>query len=70
MNRLTEWACGLKVGDDVVVQLAMPEEESEPVAGVIRGSGTRLLSAIDYGLQFVVEITVKPGCDQIIRYIL
>ena len=52
-----KWACGLKVGDDVKVRLG---RNNEPVTGVIRGSGTRLLPYV-YGLQFIVEITVKPS---------
>ena len=51
-----KWACGLKAGDAVQVQLT---KKSEPVAGVIRGSGTHQLSRCRYGLQFVVEIAVS-----------
>ena len=51
-----KWACGLKAGDAVQVQLT---KKSEPVAGVIRGSGTHQLSRSRYGLQFVVEIVVS-----------
>ena len=53
-NRI-KWVCGLKVGDDVLFK---PEETSEPVAGVIRRSGTHMLK-FTHGLQFIVEITVK-----------
>ena len=59
-----KWACGLKVGDDVKVKLG---RNNEPVTGVIRGSGTRPLPYA-YGLQFIVEITVKPCFDQ--RYLI
>ena len=51
-----KWAFGLKAGDAVQVQLT---KKSEPVAGVIRGSGTHQLSRSRYGLQFVVEIAVS-----------
>ena len=42
----------VKLGDNVD-ELAVP--------GVIKGSATRLLQRIDYGLHFIVEITVRPG---------
>ena len=51
-----KWACQLKAGDEVQVKLGHHESI---VAGVFRGSGTLRAGVIDYGLQFIVEITVK-----------
>lgn len=51
-----KWRCGLKLGDKVCVKLT---RDCEPVAGVIRGSGTQNLSENNYGLHFVVEIMVQ-----------
>ena len=59
-----KWVCQLKAGDDVQVKLDM-RSAPVPVAGVIRGNATRLLSELTYGLQFIVEITVRPSCYHI-----
>ena len=55
------WACRLNVGDEVKVQV---DKAGPTVAGVIRGTATAKASSPDYGLQFVVEITVNPSWDQ------
>lgn len=55
-----KWVCQLKVGDEVQVKLGDKVDELA-VPGVIKGSATRLLQRIDYGLHFIVEITVRPG---------
>lgn len=49
-----KWACRLKAGDNVQVNLHMMEK----VAGVIKGSATMPNSCSSYGLQFIVEIKV------------
>ena len=60
------WACRLNVGDEVKVQV----DSAEPtVAGVIRGIATAKASRPDYGLQFLVEITVNPSWDQSLNYV-
>ena len=60
------WACRLNVGDEVEVQVDSAELT---VAGVIRGTATAKASRPDYGLQFVVEITVNPSWDQSLNYV-
>ena len=57
-----KWACQLKVDDDVLVKIGAPVVH---IPGVIRGNATLQLSNSNYGLQFVVEITVRlipPMC--------
>ena len=49
-----QWACRLKVGDEVQVG------DSVLTAGVIRGTGTFPSYKSNYGQQFIVEITVNP----------
>ena len=51
-----KWACRLKVGDKVQVEIDNSESR---VAGVIRGSGIVRADRADYGLQFVVELMVR-----------
>jgi hypothetical protein len=53
-----KWACMLKDGDAIQVKFF---EESAPVAGVIKGTATRLVqhNINNHGLQFIVEIAVK-----------
>ena len=51
-----KWACQLKVGDDVLVKIGAPVVH---IPGVIRGNATLQLSNNNYGLRFVVEITVR-----------
>ena len=54
------WACQLKAGDEVQVKVD-DRISTSTVAGVIRGSGTVGADRSDYGLQFVVEITVNSN---------
>lgn len=56
-----KWACQLKVGDAVLVK-----RKRILVPGVISGTGTHEIYTREYGLQFVVEITVNPSCNLII----
>ena len=49
-----KWACRLKVGDEVQINSECT------VPGVIRGNGTSPSNMPDYGLQFILDITVNP----------
>ena len=61
------WTCQLNVGDEVQVKIGDKRGE---VPGVIRGSAARLLRRLDYGLQFIVEITVNLSCALTNNYFL